>query len=157
MENMADQSIFRRLMARLPLVLIALLVSGCFGGTKQTTVDPRSDSTQIIHELYALVTWIDVGIFFVVFVPLLYALWRFRDKGTGEIPKQVHGNLILEITWTLVPAILLLFIAVPTWVGIFRAYSPPTENAYTVQAIGHQWWWEFKYPDTVACLPTSLR
>ncbi len=147
MENMADQSIFRRLMARLPLVFIALLVSGCFGGTKQTTVDPRSDSTQIIHELYALVTWIDVGIFFVVFVPLLYALWRFRDKGTGEIPKQVHGNLILEITWTLVPAILLLFIAVPTWVGIFRAYSPPTENAYTVQAIGHQWWWEFKYPD----------
>lgn len=147
MENMAEQSNFRRLMIRLPLVLIALLVSGCFGGTRQTTVDPSSDSTQIIQDLYVLVTWIDVGIFFVVFIPLIYALWRFRDRGTGEIPKQVHGNVMLEIAWTIVPAILLLFIAVPTWLGIFRAYSPPTENAYTVQAIGHQWWFEFKYPD----------
>ena len=134
------------MMTRLPLAFAALFVSGCFGGTKQTTVDPQSDSTQIIQDLYVLVTWIDVGIFIAVFIPLIYALWRFRDKGTGEIPKQVHGNVYLEITWTLVPAVLLLFIAVPTWLGIFRAYSPPTENAYKIEAIGHQWWWEFKYP-----------
>ena len=147
MENMADQSIFRRPITRLPLGLLTVLISGCFGGTKQSTVEPHSDSTQIIQDVYVLVTWIDVGIFFVVFIPMIYALWRFRDKGKGEIPKQVHGNVYLEITWTVVPAVLLIFIAVPTWSGIFRAYSPPTENAYKIEAIGHQWWWEFKYPD----------
>ena len=147
MENTADQSFFRRLMTKFPLVYIVLLLSGCFGGTKQSTVEPHSDTTQIIQDVYVLVTWIDVGIFFVVFLPLLYALVRFRDKGDGAMPKQVHGNAVLEIAWTLIPAVLLIFIAVPTWSGIFRAYSPPTENAYKIEAIGHQWWWEFKYPD----------
>ena len=128
MENMADQSFYRRLTTRLPLVYMVLILSGCFGGTKQTTVDPHSDTTQIIHDLYALVTWIDVGIFFVVFLPLLYALVRFRDKGDGAMPKQVHGNAVLEIAWTLIPAVLLIFIAVPTWSGIFRAYSPHVDS-----------------------------
>lgn len=146
MENMADQNIVRRLMTKLPLAYIFLFLSGCFGGTKQTTVDPQSDTTQIIHNVYALVTWIDVGIFFAVFIPLVYALVRFRDKGKGEMPKQVHGHVGLELAWTIIPAILLVFIAVPTWSGIFRAYSPPTDNAYKIEAIGHQWWWEFKYP-----------
>lgn len=147
MENMADQSFFRRLMKGLPLASVVLFVTGCFGGTKQTTVNPESDTTRIIQDVYVLVTWIDVGIFIAVFIPLVYALIKFRDKGDGKMPKQVHGNVKLEIAWTVIPAILLIFIAVPSWSAIFRAYSPPTENAYKIEAIGHQWWWEFRYPD----------
>ena len=146
MENKADQHIFRRVKAGLAWAFTALAVAGCYGSGIQTTVDPKSDSTQVIQDVYALVTWIDIGIFIAVFVPLIYALWRFQDKGKGEIPKQVHGNVYLEIAWTIIPAILLIFIAVPTWVGIFRAYTPPTEGAFKVEAIGHQWWWEFNYP-----------
>ncbi|MCZ6646117.1 MAG: cytochrome c oxidase subunit II [SAR324 cluster bacterium] len=147
MENKADQTHTPRLFAGPALAFSMLALAGCFGEGIQTTVDPKSDATQIIQDLYVLVTWIDIGIFIAVFVPLIYALWRFRDKKTGEIPKQVHGNVILELTWTIVPAILLVFIAVPTWVGIFRAYSPPTDDAFKVEAIGHQWWWEFNYPN----------
>jgi cytochrome c oxidase subunit 2 len=146
MEKMTDHRIPRRLLPWLFMAAAALALSGCFGKGLQTTIDPKSDSTRIIQSVYTLVTWIDVGIFIVVFVPLIYALIRFREKKGQGIPKQVHGNVLLEIAWTLIPAVLLIFIAVPTWVGIFRAYSPPTENALKIQAIGHQWWWEFTYP-----------
>ncbi len=147
MEKTTDHRVRRRVPALLLVAAATLALGGCFGDGLQTTIDPKSDSTRIIQNVYALVTWIDVGIFIVVFVPLIYALFRFREKKGQGIPKQVHGNVLLEIAWTLIPAVLLIFIAVPTWVGIFRAYSAPAEDALEVEAIGHQWWWEFRYPE----------
>ncbi|MCH7479081.1 MAG: cytochrome B, partial [SAR324 cluster bacterium] len=97
----------------------AFLLSGCFGSGIQSTIDPKSDATRIIQSLYGLVTWIDIGIFVVVFGFLIIAIVRFREKPGQGIPKQVHGHLGLEIIWTIIPAILLIFIAVPTWSGIF--------------------------------------
>ncbi len=125
----------------------AFLLSGCFGGGIQSTIDPKSDATRIIQSLYGLVTWIDIGIFVVVFGFLIITILRFREKPGQGIPKQVRGHLGLEIIWTIIPALLLVFIAIPTWSGIFRAYSPPSGNSLKVEAIGHQWWWEFNYPE----------
>jgi cytochrome c oxidase subunit 2 len=58
----------------------------------------------------------------------------------------VHGNTTLEIAWTLIPAIILIVIAVPTVRAIFRTQAKAVPGALQVQVIGHQWWWEFKYP-----------
>ncbi|MCZ6749309.1 MAG: cytochrome c oxidase subunit II, partial [SAR324 cluster bacterium] len=123
-------------------------LAGCFGGGKQSTIQPESDSAQIIQDVYALVTWIDLGILIVVGGMLLVAMVRYRESRQTDvdIPKQVHGNIKLEIIWTTVPAILLIFIAIPTWQGIFRAAAPPRTEALQIEAIGHQWWWEFRYP-----------
>ena len=137
--------------AFLPLavtIFLSGLVSGCFGDGRQSTIRPESDSAQVIQDVYALVTWIDVGILILVVGLFFYGIIRFRAKKGEEdrIPKQVHGNPLLEVMWTLIPAILLIFIAVPTWEGIFRANQPPSEDALRVNAIGHQWWWEFQYP-----------
>lgn len=123
-------------------------LAGCFGGGKQSTIQPESDSAQIIQDVYALVTWIDLGILIVVGGMLLVAMVRYRESRQTDvdIPKQVHGNIKLEIIWTTVPAILLIFIAIPTWQGIFRAAAPPRAEALQIEAIGHQWWWEFRYP-----------
>ncbi|MBI4082961.1 MAG: cytochrome c oxidase subunit II [Candidatus Lambdaproteobacteria bacterium] len=132
-----------------PLAAFALaaVLSGCFGDGLQSTIRPASDNAEIIQHVYALVTWIDIAIFLVVFVLLGVALVRFRAKKEGEIPAQVHGNAVLELLWTIVPAVLLIFIAVPTWSGIFRAANAPRENAVNVQAVGKQWFWEFVYTD----------
>src|SRR5262249_1839801 len=53
----------------------------------------------------------------------------------------------LELAWTVIPAVILVFIAVPTWEGIFRVAHPPATNTLKVKAVGHQWWWEFQYPE----------
>jgi len=130
-------------------ILSTAFLTGCFGDGKQSTIRPESDSAQVIQDVYALVTWIDVGILILVVGLFFYGIIRFRAKKGDEdkIPKQVHGNPLLEVAWTLIPAILLIFIAVPTWEGIFRANQPPSKDALQVKAIGHQWWWEFQYPD----------
>ena len=97
-----------------------------------------------------MVTWIDTGIFVLVVILLAWAVWRYRESKSpaGEIPEQVHGNSTLEVLWTIVPAVILIFIAVPTWSGIFRNATMPKGEALKVQVTGHQWWWEFKYADS---------
>ena len=130
------------------------LLSGCFGAAKwgdgiQTTIRPLTDSARVVQHIYALVTWIAVVIFLIVAVLLAFAVFRYRARPgqEHEIPKQVHGNAVMELVWTIIPAIILIFIAVPTWSGIFRAANPPAAGNFPVEAIGHQWWWEFRYPE----------
>ena len=64
----------------------------------------------------------------------------------GKMPEQVHGNTALEITWTAIPAVILIFLAIPTVRTIFKTQAKAAPDALQVQVIGHQWWWEFKYP-----------
>jgi cytochrome c oxidase subunit II len=135
------------------LVGAPLLLAGCWGAAnwgdgKQTTIRPTTDATQVIQGIYKLVTWIDIVIFIIVAGLLAFAVLRYRARPgqEGQIPKQVHGSAAMELVWTIVPAIILVFIAVPTWSGIFHAAHPPAEGALTVEAIGHQWFWEFRYP-----------
>jgi cytochrome c oxidase subunit 2 len=75
---------------------------------------------------------------------------RFRRRKGAPEPKQVHGNTTLEILWTIIPAVVLVFIAVPTVRTIFRTQAKPREGALEVLVIGHQWWWEFRYPQYTA-------
>jgi len=129
--------------------LPALLLAGCFQDVKESTVHPETDTGRVIQHVYALVTWIDAVIFLIVLGLLLWAVFRYRESRfkPGEVPKQVHGNPMLELVWTVIPAVILVFIAVPTWQGIFRAAEPPTTDPVKVEAVGHQWFWEFDYPD----------
>lgn len=124
------------------------LLAGCFQDVRQSTVHPATDSGRVIQEVYKMVTWIDTGIFILVAALLAWTVWRFRESKSpaGAIPKQVHGNSVLELVWTIIPAIILVFIAVPTWSGIFRGADPPKGDILKVDAIGHQWWWEFNLP-----------
>jgi cytochrome c oxidase subunit 2 len=59
----------------------------------------------------------------------------------------VHGNTTLEVLWTAIPAVILLTIAVPTVRTIFRTQAKARPGALQVEVIGHQWWWEFRYPE----------
>lgn len=77
---------------------------------------------------------------------LIFVLIKFRARPGNPEPKQTHGNTTLEVTWTLIPAVILAFIAVPTIKTIFKTQAPAPANALQVEVIGHQWWWEFRYP-----------
>jgi cytochrome c oxidase subunit 2 len=129
------------------------LVSGCAANVPQTTVIPKSDSAREIQSLYMLVFWLAVAVFIPVQGGLLYILWRFRARPGHELPEQTHGNTTLEIGWTILPAVVLVVMAVPTIQTIFSLESPPTALAnglppLVIEVTGKQWWWEFKYPES---------
>lgn len=129
-------------------LLVALLVAGCGGPFPQSTLDPVSDFATKIDQLFMSIFWWAVGVFVVVEGLLVYAVFRFRDRGGDERPEQVHGNIPLEIGWTLVPAVILVIIAVPTIQTIWEVDNPPEDaDALQVEVVGHQWWWEFNYPE----------
>ena len=113
-----------------------------------STLVPGSDFARSILSVYAIITWATSIIGLVVFVLLGYILLRFRARPATTLPRQVRGNTLLELTWTIVPALVLLVIAIPTIQIIFRTQTmgaPPDGLRVTVR--GWQWWWEFSYPD----------
>jgi cytochrome c oxidase subunit 2 len=94
------------------------------------------------------VFWVAAAIFVVVEGLLVFFAWRYRHRKDREgIPPQVHGNTRLEIAWTILPAIILAGVAVPTVTTIFDLSREPTGKVLNVDVLGHQWWWEFDYPD----------
>lgn len=123
-------------------------VAGC--GFQDATVRPVSDFGRASLEIYTTVFWWMLGIFVVVELLLIFALFRYRRReADSEVPEQVHGHTWLEVGWTLAPALILLVIAIPTIRTVFRQQAPPPVESRPLQvtAIGHQWWWEFDYPD----------
>jgi cytochrome c oxidase subunit II len=125
-----------------------LLASGCRSQDyPQSAIHPRSDYATWIQELLEIqVIWVII-IFVLVMGLLLYAAVRFRARPGAPDPKPIHGHTGLEVAWTIAPAIILALVAVPTVVTIYKTQGAAPPGAMQVQVIGHQWWWEFKYPD----------
>lgn len=135
-------------------VAVPLLLSGC-ANVPQTTVLPKTEAARSIQSLYELVFWLAVVVFVGVQGAILYVVWRFRARPGHELPDQTHGNTVLEIGWTIAPAVILVIMAVPTIRTVFELESPPPALAaglpiLTVEVTGKQWWWEFRYPDIKA-------
>ncbi len=131
----------------LALLVVLLLLTACGGAhLPQSTLTPASDFSADLFELFKNVFWWAVAVFIVVEALLLIALARFRARPGAAAPKPVHGHTVLEIGWTLAPALILVFIAVPTMRTIFATAGHAPEGALRVEVVGHQWWWEYRYP-----------
>jgi len=124
----------------------AFALSACArANLPQNTLAPQGPEAEKIDRLFQPVFWIAVGVFVLVEGALVYFSLRYRHRPGRGVPVQVHGNKRLEITWTVIPAVLLAAIAVPTIGTIFGlARVPP--DAMRIQVTGHQWWWEVHYP-----------
>src|SRR5437867_5712504 len=98
--------------------------------------------------LFTPVFWVAAVIFFLVEGALVVAVIKFRARSDHEVPVQVHGSKVLEVTWTIIPALILLVVAVPTIGSIFSlASTPKGPNVLQVEVVARQWWWEYKYTD----------
>ncbi len=128
--------------------LAALLLGGCTRQQfPQSTLHPTADYSGWIQNLNLQLTFWVVVIFVLVQGLLIVAVVRFRARPGAPEPKQVHGNTTLEIAWTIAPAIILALVAVPTVLTIWKTQSRPPGDLMKVKVVGHQWWWEFQYPD----------
>jgi cytochrome c oxidase subunit 2 len=128
------------------LAAAVLLLGGCAWDGPMSTVAARSDFARDILHVYGIITWATAGIGLIVFAALAWVLLRFRERPGAPLPAQTRGHALLELSWTIAPALILLVIAIPTIQIIFRTQGAPPPQALEILVRGHQWWWEFGYP-----------
>ena len=128
------------------ILLVVLALAGCARDYPQTTLAPSGDFGRIVDHLFMTTVWWATAVFVLVEGALLYAIVKFRARPGAPEPEQTHGNTTVEIIWTIIPAAILAMIAVPTVKAIFETAKEPGADALQVEVIGHQWWWEFRYP-----------
>ena len=127
------------------LICAALVLAACGPDVPATTLIPKGTHAQRVYDLLVPIFWAAVAVFVVVESMLVYSVIRFRRRPDAAIPVQIHGNTRIEILWTVAPALILLVIAVLTF-STQAANSVQPPQALQIEVIGHQWWWEFKYP-----------
>jgi cytochrome c oxidase subunit 2 len=110
---------------------------------------PASTPAKSIADLSVFVLAITGVIFLVVFTLLIYAIIRFRGSGTdaGTEPAQVYGSTQIELAWTIIPSLIVVVLYLATARVIHAIQdAPEPARALDVIVIGHQYWWEFRYP-----------
>ena len=135
----------RLLTAALPAVA-AVTLAACNARYPNSVFHSNTDFNRDVGVLWTILIWLGTAVFIFVEAILLYAMFRYRRRSENDRPEHVHGNATLEILWTAIPALILVFIAVPTVRTIFKTQAKAKADALQVEVIGHQWWWEFRYP-----------
>ncbi len=129
-------------------IFLLVLLTGCTLPVNWVS-NPGSSITTQQSNLYLIILIPAAVVFLIVEGGIIYSVISFRRrKGDASEPAQVHGNTPLEIIWTVLPVLLVIFIFIiglNTMNGI--AAPAPSSNDIKVNVIGHQWWWEFDYPD----------
>jgi len=140
--------------ASVVFIATTFLVAPGFAADAPTTVTnifkPLSTPAQAIHEVSLLALAICAGIFLVVAGLLAYIVFRFRERpeDEGREPPQVYGSNQIELAWTVIPILIVfvLFLATARTIYDVQGAAPPTD-ALNVTVVGHQWWWEIRYPN----------
>lgn len=146
---------FKRLsLARIiPAILFFPLLAGCTELGPGTTFDVKTSIGRQQLDLFMLTFWLGLAVLIVVFAVFLFVIIKYRvsdDHDKSDIPAQTHGHTGLEISWTILPIILVIIMVVPTvrLTLLQEAESARTsENDIVVNVTGHQWWWKFEYPE----------
>lgn len=108
----------------------------------QASASPVKEQLTDFHNLLLVVI---TGITLLVLALLIYVMVRFNAKANPN-PTRTSHNTILEVAWTVLPVVILVVIAVPSFKVLY--FMDKTENAeMTLKVIGHQWYWEYQYPD----------
>src|SRR5262245_34985972 len=129
---------WRRVGRRGWILLGALLLAGCGLGGGGTP-----EAREITHLWNIL--FVAGGIVFVLVEGLIvWAVVRYRRRD-DELPRQTHGNNLLEIAWTLIPLAMVIFLFVISWQGINRVDALSARPDRTIQVEGFQWQWNFTY------------
>jgi cytochrome c oxidase subunit II len=130
------------------LLLVVLALTGCGPATNFLT-NPGSTITSQQSNLYMITLVMGAVIFLIVEGGIIIVVTRFRrHKEDLTEPKQIHGNVPLEIIWTAIPVLLVVILFIFTVSTMNSIAAPPPSAAdINVNVIGHQWWWEFNYPD----------
>jgi cytochrome c oxidase subunit 2 len=124
--------------------LAALAAPGvAFAAREWNLQTPVTPIAQQQYDLHLFIFWICVVIFIAVFGVMFYSIFRHR-KSAGHAPAQFHENTLVEIVWTVVPFLILLFMAFPATRTIL-AMKDTSAPDMTVKVTGYQWKWGYDY------------
>jgi cytochrome c oxidase subunit 2 len=156
-----------RLVTILSLVLLAAavvmprVVRAQTDDNPYSTISPETGVARDIQWLYQFIFWGALIVFIGVQFAIAYTAMRYRRRAESDArPQQVHGNRTLEITWTILPAVILIAIFIPTVETMYDFEAKADdgeESGYVIEVYGKQWWWEVHYtkPDSVADVVTA--
>jgi cytochrome c oxidase subunit 2 len=141
---------------------VLLLLAGCVSVTPQPEhltgnpagpngfpPPPATQQGLQVSDIYPLIFWVAVAVFVLVEGLLVIIVWRFRRRSSDDgLPTQTHGHNLLEVTWTLVPALIVTFLFWQTVNGLgqiqqMSSTPPPVQ----VDVTAFQWQWQFTYPN----------
>lgn len=137
----------RRLASYVFVAALVVAAASCNEAHPNSTLVPHSDLGREIDFLWNRLLFLGTIVFILVEGVLIYVVFRYRRRENQGTPPQTHGSTKLEIAWTLIPAVILVFIAVPTVRTIFITQAQAAPGSLNIEVTGHQWWWEFKYPE----------
>jgi len=145
-----------RLGSVLVFALALVFLAACAPGP-QDILNPFSFAAAETANLFYLIFWIAVVIFILVEGLLVYFVLRYQRRAQDERPEQYHGNTRLEVTWTIIPALILVVVFAITarTMGTVGPTNPPAEGM-PVRVVGNQWWWEIQYPDAKVVTASEL-
>src|SRR5260370_2459847 len=118
-------------------------------------LDPQSPQARAIYDLGIISTVVFVLIFVAVTGAIVYAIFRFRGREGEPDPDQFAGSERVEIIWTAIPFLIVVFLFVLTLRGMNRADPPPAPSPDLV-VTGHQFWWEAQYPASGAVTANEI-
>src|SRR5438105_8195459 len=108
-------------------------------------LDPQSPLAREIYDLGIVSGVVFALIFAIVTGAIIYAIFRFRARPGEPDPRQIPGNRKVEIAWTIIPFLIVIFLLVMTLSAMNRADPPPPPSPDLV-VTGHQFWWQVDYP-----------
>jgi cytochrome c oxidase subunit 2 len=134
----------------LSLILPSAVNVLAFGFWPTNIFAPAATPAHSVFTLSMFVLTITGTIFLVVAGLLLYALIRYRHRPTDadREPAQIYGSNQIELSWTVIPILIIVVLFLTTARVIFVTQAEPKPaNALDVVVIGHQFWWEYRYPN----------
>ncbi|MEY4366374.1 MAG: hypothetical protein RLZZ305_1718 [Actinomycetota bacterium] len=141
-----DSPVAHRANTRRAVVAAALgvFLAGCATNAPQDVFQPKGPNADKINNLQLIVFPLAGIVGIIVLALATYIFLKFRDKGQ-EIPSQAHGKPVVEITLTIVPALILAIVGVFTFRSVFDL-AETADTEMVINVTGQQWWWEYDYP-----------
>jgi cytochrome c oxidase subunit 2 len=145
--NYLPQKALAGLAALLVVPGVAVAANG-LGQPLPGQIGLQQAATPIAHELHAfydLTNIIIIAIAIFVLILLLYVMFRFNEK-RNPTPSTTTHHTLLEVAWTVIPILILVVIAIPSFKLLMNQYTYPKPDL-TIKAVGNAWFWEHEYPD----------
>lgn len=140
------------------LACLALAAAAFFGGPTEALAaagqpspgqiglqEPVTQVAQAIYWFHDFVNVIIIAIAVFVLLLLLWVIFRYNEKA-NPTPSRVTHNTLIEVVWTVVPVLILVVIAIPSFKLLFLQYDYPKPDL-TIKATAYQWYWSHEYPD----------
>jgi cytochrome c oxidase subunit 2 len=134
-----------KLLSALLGTVLSMVIGSAQAAYKLNLKAPATEIAGQIYNLHMLIVYVCLVIFVVVFSVMFYSIYKHR-KSVGHKAVQFHEHHMLEVVWTIIPALILIAMAVPATKTIF-AMKDTAASDMTVKVTGYQWKWEYDYLD----------